>query len=581
MSVKFIKSIFGSVFVFAGSLCSLQSESEEVLLKKIYAHVGIQDPQSGCIEAEKAILLYPHSRTLYEAYLYALSKAGLEKKQFQVWQDYKSQFENPYKREILEVMAWGTLQASSQSSSPLIRLLAVLGAFYGQDADGVEILAKNMKDPNSLVRGAAVQLASHLRDAKLGSHVLVMITEEKNWNVRMEALKASGEMKLKEAQPLLVRIISNEHTSEEEKGVAIRSIVKMYDSVSQSELEHLANNSKAAMRLLASHVIEHLDLTSQGDLLAKLLKDRHPEVRSAALHAVGVLEVMLQDDNRIKQLCIENLRDTHPLVAITAAWTLLPYSPNQASDIFAQFILQNDNEIARMASGALSATGSKGISLMQELFHKSQDPYVKLNLAMGLLQQNQDIDMACTSLYNCMINNNDKWMGDESGYFKFIAPSNIKHDDLSPNYPEAVNQATRLEILNCLAIKKYPKAQEAIRFFLQQKTVGISGMAAALLLTEGDEASLALVENLLNDSDQKNRLQAALVLAIWGGGEKALSTLYEGYKTSDRSVKEKILEGLARIGESSSIPFLVEKLQEPYPSLRIIAAVALLACLNH
>ncbi len=580
MRFNFNKPVFYAAVFFLLPLQAAESDSEAIIVKKIYAHVAIQDPHSACVEAEQFIQLYPHSKPIYEAYIYALAKAGQEKKMLLAWKHYSTKFDAPHNREILEIMAWGILHSSSQAASPLIRLLAVLGAFYGQDAEGVEILAKSMKDPNSLVRGASVQLSSHLRDAKLKDSILTILKQEKNWNVKNEAIKASGEMQLKEAKPVLMCILSNDHYSAEEKGAAIRSLVKMYDTIQNTELKLLADNSKASMRLLACNIIEYLDLSDDADMLLKLLKDSHPEVRAAALHAVGVLNPLLEDD-RLMQQCRENLKDIHPKVALTAAWTLCSKCPQQTSEVFKQYILQKDMELARMASGSLSSTGSKGVPLMRELFQTCTDPYVKLNLAVGLLQQGQDIDRACLSMYDILQANTDKWMWDEGGYFRFLAPSTIRHDDLSPNYPEAVNQATRLEILNSLAIKNFPKSQEAIRSFLNQKTVGVSGMASVLLLTEGDESSLALVENLLEDPDAKIRLQAALVLAIWGGGEKALATLYEGYAASDRTQKEKILEGLARIGESSSIPFLVDKLQEPYPSLRIIAAIALLACLNH
>jgi HEAT repeat protein len=172
-------------------------------------------------------------------------------------------------------------------------------------------------------------------------------------------------------------------------------------------------------------------------------------------------------------------------------------------------------------------------------------------------------------------------MWDEEGLFKVLAPSTVKHDEIIPNYPESVNQLARLEILNVLAVMKYPHAQSAIRTFLKEKAWGITGMASVVLLTEGDEAAIELVRELLNDPDQKIRVQAALVLSLWGEGEEAISILKEAYPTADRDMKERILESFGRIGAKSSLPFLTEKLQEPYQSLRIIAAAALLQCLYH
>jgi hypothetical protein len=108
----------------------------------------------------------------------------------------------------------------------------------------------------------------------------------------------------------------------------------------------------------------------------------------------------------------------------------------------------------------------------------------------------------------------------------------------------------------------------------------VAGEASTLLLTEGDDTAAALVETLLQQEDPKVRIQAALVLALWGHGENAIQTLQDAYEKAPRDLKERILEGLGRIGAKKSIPFLIERLHEQSPSLRIIAAAALLQTLN-
>ena len=91
-----------------------------------------------------------------------------------------------------------------------------------------------------------------------------------------------------------------------------------------------------------------------------------------------------------------------------------------------------------------------------------------------------------------------------------------------------------------------------------------SALASALLLTEGDEEAIKIVEGLLKDKDKKIKVQAALVFAVWGKGEEAIAILERAYADADRMTKERILEGLGRIAAESSIPFLVEKLQETF-----------------
>jgi HEAT repeat protein len=140
---------------------------------------------------------------------------------------------------------------------------------------------------------------------------------------------------------------------------------------------------------------------------------------------------------------------------------------------------------------------------------------------------------------------------------------------------------TRLEILNVLAVMDDPRAQPAIKNFLQERTWGVSGLAAALLLTEGDELALQYVQELLGDSSDKVKVQAALILALWGRGEGSINVLQEAYEDADREMKERLLEGIGHVGASSSIPFLTKRLKESYQTLRIVAAASLLKCLYH
>jgi HEAT repeat protein len=136
-------------------------------------------------------------------------------------------------------------------------------------------------------------------------------------------------------------------------------------------------------------------------------------------------------------------------------------------------------------------------------------------------------------------------------------------------------------LLNLLAILKAPETQQAIREYLMERSWEISATAAALLLTEGDESSIELVQQLLQDGQPRVRLQAALILSLWSREESAIQALEEGYQNSDWELKARILEGLGRIGSTRSIPFLINVLKEPSQTLRLIAAMALIECLTH
>ena len=76
-------------------------------------------------------------------------------------------------------------------------------------------------------------------------------------------------------------------------------------------------------------------------------------------------------------------------------------------------------------------------------------------------------------------------------------------------------------------------------------------------------------------------MQAALILSLWNREESAIQALEEGFALSDCDQKARILEGLGRIGSTRSVPFLINVLKEQSQTLRLIAAMALIQCLNH
>ncbi|MEN9654890.1 MAG: hypothetical protein RL235_1002, partial [Chlamydiota bacterium] len=123
--------------------------------------------------------------------------------------------------------------------------------------------------------------------------------------------------------------------------------------------------------------------------------------------------------------------------------------------------------------------------------------------------------------------------------------------------------------------------ETALRSFLQKRSWGITGVAAATLLQEGDETSLEGVRALLQDLDPKVRIQACLALAMLGRDESVIADLENAYADSDHERKLHILEALGRIGDPRSHSFLIAQLHEPFPMLRVAAAAALIQSLNN
>lgn len=570
--------------LFGGNLLA-EENSEEALRKRIYAHLMISDRLSAVEEAKKAIEEHPQSKTLQLAYIRALCEKGDETEAMQQWEETSLKFhEEKLDRRILEILAWGVLNKGESSSQLNIRLNSLLGAAFTRDPKAIPILLEQMRSSNALIRSVAIKLATSYGDTPLKDEIARLLREEKVWYVRLDAIQAAGMLRLHESKPELKEIIGNPRTLAEEKAAAIVALVSMYDTIDRNELLSLVQNGRAGLRQLATEVISHLNRTEDLDLILPLLRDASSDVRITALNALALMRVQKIGTVPVAELIKDNLNDTASEVAISAAYVLLLLDEKEGSRCLSRWLKSENAEWRRLASAALSVSGKYGLRLALKEIKETSDPYVKVNLAMGLIGQRVQVKMACDAIHKSLDQEkNTLWMWDNHSnpLFRSLAPSRVRHIEHIPHYPVVVDQLVRLDLFSVLSIVRYPKAQEAVKGFLQTHSWGVTGAAAATLLQEGDEEGLTAVRELLTDSNEKIRVQAALILAIVGSDPSAVKILQDAYAHVDREMKVHILEALAHIGEPSSIPFLLGILKEPFQVLRVVAASALIQCLYH
>jgi HEAT repeat protein len=559
--------------------------SEEEYKKRIYAHLMISDRLSAVQEAERAIREYPESKNVQLAYIRALSEKGDETEAMERWVETAIKFEEEKNnRRMLELLAWGVLNKGESSAQLNIRLNSMIGAAFTRDAKAIPIIQGQMRATNALLRSIAVKLATTFGDAPLKDEIARMLKAEKVWYVRLDVIRAVGTLRLLELKTDLKEIIGNPRTLVEEKAAAIVALVSMYDSIDRGELLSLVQSDRAGLRQLAAEMIAHLNLHEELDLLLPLLRDASSDVRISALNALALMRVQKIGCVNVSELLEENLHNTSPEVAITAAYVLLLLDERQGSHHLGQWLKSENPEWRRFSSAALSSSGKYGLKLILKEFKEAQDPYVKINLAMGLIGQRIQVNAACDAIHKVLSQEkNTLWMWESRSnpLFRSLAPSRVRHIEHIPHYPAVVDQLVKLELLSVLSILRYPHAQSVVREFLQARTWGVTGAAAATLLQEGDEEDLAAVRELLNDPDEKIRVQAAMILAIVGSDPSAVKILQEAYPHVDREMKVHILEALAHIGDPSSIPFLLDILKGPFQVLRVVSASALIQCLYH
>jgi hypothetical protein len=222
--------------------------------------------------------------------------------------------------------------------------------------------------------------------------------------------------------------------------------------------------------------------------------------------------------------------------------------------------------------------------MSQQILKEESDIYVKANLALGLIGQRQHVDLAGQAIHSMLSDSRTElWMWEtaHNPLFRSLAPSKLRHIDQVPRYPQAVDQHVKLDLLSTLSKISHPRALDAVKSFLKDPLWGVSSTAMITLLQEGDDQSLDVIKMLLDEKDQEIRLQAALILAMHGSDPQAIGILHKAYPSLDREAKIHVLEALARVGDPSSIPFLLGILEDPFQILRVIAASAMIQCIYH
>ncbi len=559
--------------------------TEQAAVKRISDHLLIRDKISAILEAKQALALFPESKPLQIAYIRALCEKGDEVEAWQQWENHLQLSGDPQAdRQVLEMLAWGVLNKAEASNQLAVRLTGLLGAAFTRDAKAVPLLVQQLRSSNAMLRSLAVKLAASYGDAPLRDEICRLLKEEKVWYVRLNVIQAAGHLRIEELRPQLKEFIANSKTLAEEKAAAIVSLVSMYDAVDREELVRLAHSDRSGLRQLACEIVCHLNAEEQIDLIAPLLRDPSPDVRLSALNVFGLMRTKQVGNVRALDLIAGNLEDSSPAVAITAGWCALLMDPSIGEEHLEKWLDHENVEYVRQASAALSVSGSYGVKLSLKKIKTVKDPYARVNLALGLIGQRASVKLCCQILFDTFFESGDvRWMWDSSynPLFRSLAPSRVNHIEQIPNYPLVVDQMTRLEVLSVLSILRFPKAQDAVKSFLKNQAWGVTGVAAATLLQEGDEEDLTAVRGLLEDPEEKVRVQAALILAMVGGDPAAVKVLQAAYSHVDREMKVHILEALAHIGDAESIPFLMDILKEPFQILRVVAASALIQCLYH
>lgn len=545
----------------------------------IECHLVLKDYQEACECIANAISEHPNDLSLRKDLVLVYAYSGLEHEMLSAFAQYVDICpEAKDDTQLLEEVAWCIIQNGISNPAPITRLSALIAAGSARDARSHSFIAQGLTDNCGLVRNVACKAVAQIRALEFAPVLARMAVSDKSIQTRLTALESLTSMKHPSAKQLILSRSTNPETTREERHILARFLASLDEDNPRQCFEQLASNKDFALRALAVEYAVYTRLIESTPTLFTLLDDPRWEVRAASLQALAVFWPEWKPNDTVLQK-IRRCADSHEgWLAVSGAWVLGLYSPQEGLSVLSQLIQHTNSQIRIGAISALSALGLQAVPHLKNIVHSdyTSDPFVKLNAALGLLKLRQDIDFSSKVVEKQLSESPEKMSKKEFGFLSgVIAGRDNMEDDELP--PALMDIAQRMEILQFLAILKVPSAYRMLESFLNSRAWGVSGMASLILLSEKNESSIEIVEELLANSRlPQTRLQAALVLAMWGKSDHAVEPLHRAYQGAGKETKERILNALAEIGAEASIPFLMETLQEPASSLRIQAASALL-----
>ncbi|MCB1135535.1 MAG: HEAT repeat domain-containing protein, partial [Chlamydiia bacterium] len=480
---------------------------------------------------------------------------------------------------LREELAWLVVRQGADSPSLPARLYALIGAGMTHDVRAVELLEKGMRDRNQRVRHLAVQLSASYPDESLRQCLVAALGDSQYHSLRSEAVRALAHFPRSDTESVLLAQLDRVDLPMGQRLALAEALSSFNEAVPDEDVLDLAQSPSAGLRLLSCRLAEAKASEGIRKQLLNLCRDALPDIRMAAFEALALQTYQTLPES-ILSAWERGLDDIDPKVRITCAWALLVHGRPKGEEALQVILQGRDPRSQRLASAVLSHSGSAGLALSARMLDELDDPACQINLAMALISQRHDTERAAKVLRESLQRHRARlcWR-DTQSLFEGVYPQGPER--MGPGHAVAVDQMTRLRLLSVVALVEPQHALPLIEGMLNSRLSQVSALALYEVLSEGDRAQIEGLSALLDSPKQQVRVQAALLLALCGRDPTAREVLEEAYPEADRPSKERILEGLGAIGDSASLPLLLSALEEPFETLRIIAAAAVIQCENH
>ncbi len=503
---------------------------------------------------EERILLLAESGRLYEAIL--------------EWKRFGKASEH-----MLNGLCWNILKQSIESPHLLQRQWALLAITETNDVRGVSLIQEQMHATNGDIRALAVACSAQLSDQHL-INSLYPLLEDESPKVRMECFEVIRRLQLRPFASNLKKILETKKLPYDEHMMVVRALTALYDDIRLEELQDLVASPHQGIRQLALSLIVELDKTCFCENFAFLALDDCINVQITALYMIGLLGQASESTAAIIQNCFSSSNKEVVLMACFAAdRCCLDWD----KEILVGYLSLED--IGRKTAALLGTMREGAVALLTEGLCHAADPFVRLNCAVSLLKQRSHVPKALDQVV-LFLEEQTELLMEADWVAPVIVPTALRHNRFIAEYPNVVDAHLRLKLLHLLAIFEDKRAFEKVKKVLKTPLAGVAYMASTVLLEEGGGEFLPLVRQLLSDKDPKLRLQAAQLLAFFRKDSEGLRVLHEAFTDLDRNNKINILIALGKLADPTSIPFLLSHLDDPFPAIRLLSALALLQCLH-
>ena len=558
---------------FASTLCA------ESIEKKVSAHLAIHDTTQALSEVQAALKVDPDNWSLMRLEILCLAKKKDIPALLASYRRYTTHSSTPLDPQLLEEISWAIIKQASLSNSSVIRQEALISAVLANSSESIPLFLQALVDPSNDVRMLALKLAQRTRDDPIQKQLFEHFVHTSSPHERILSMLSLAAASNSEIQEKLSQVLFEETTSANEKMAAIHAMAYCLPNRLPEEITPLLSSNRALLRAAACQIALHIDCPdSLLKQIQPLVYDSCPQVRYSALTTLGLLS---KNSDFITDSFLALCQHSDAKTSLLASWALLIHNhPELAENAIKKHLKSQDLDVACFAASVVAQSGSAGTSLSIWGIHTIDNPFVAVNLAMGLIWQRKELQLAKEAILEMLNRKAERISWHQEGIFSYISKSHVTHVAYIPYLPETEDLMTRLDLIKRLAVCDMRKLDTILKPLLQERAWGITGQAASIMIQEGLDGFECL-ESLLNDKNAEVALQAAFILASQTQSEKALDIFEKQYWQASRHIKEQILVGIGQIGHKRSLNFLVKVLDEPFESLRISAARSILLCLEH